>query len=71
MNLNEILNSDDIKVSVKEALDIIDKEVEEIRGAVSYLNNLKLSSEEIAKIIVVLKVLYLMQNSIKRPLNIC
>ncbi|AJD26561.1 N-6 DNA methylase [Clostridium botulinum] len=55
VNLNEILNSDDIKVSVKEALDIIDKEVEEIRGAVSYLNNLKLSSEEIAKIIVVLK----------------
>ena len=45
----------EIKKAVKEALNIISQEVNEIKGAVSYLNNLKLSNEEIAKIIVILK----------------
>lgn len=55
VNLDVILNCSEIKGAVKEALNIIGEEVEEIRGATSYLNNLKLTSEEIAKIIVVLK----------------
>lgn len=55
VNLDVILNSIDIKSAVKEALKNIGEEVQEIRGAVSYLNNLKLSNEEIAKIIVILK----------------
>lgn len=55
VNLDVILNSDNINEAVKETLNTIGREVEEIRESVSYLNNLKLSSEEIAKIIVVLK----------------
>ncbi|MCE9654124.1 N-6 DNA methylase [Clostridium celatum] len=55
VNLDVILNSVDIKAAIKEALDNIGEEVQEIRSAVSYLNNLKLSSEEIAKILVILK----------------
>lgn len=55
VNLDLILNSSDIKKAVKEALNIIGEEVDEIKGAVSYLNNLKLSNEDIAKIIVILK----------------
>lgn len=55
VNLDMIINSNDIKACVKEALNNIGEEVETIRGAVSYLNNLKLSSEEIGKILVVLK----------------
>ena len=55
VNLDVILNSIDIKAAVKQALNNIGEEVQEIRGAISYLSNLKLSSEEIAKIIVILK----------------
>lgn len=55
VNLDVILNSVDIKAAIKEVLNNIGEEVQEIRGAVSYLNNLKLSSEEIAKILVILK----------------
>ncbi|WP_308780160.1 N-6 DNA methylase [uncultured Clostridium sp.] len=55
VSLDLILNSSDVKKAVKDALNIIAEEVEEIKGAVSYLNNLKLSNEDIAKIIVVLK----------------
>lgn len=52
VNLDVILNSVDIKAIIKEVLNNIG---EEIREAISYLNNLKLSSEEIAKILVILK----------------
>lgn len=55
VNLDVILNSIDIKAAVKQALNNIGEEVQKIRRAISYLNNLKLSSEEIAKIIVILK----------------
>lgn len=55
VNLDVILNSIDIEAAVKQALNNIGEEVQEIRGAISYLNNLKLSSEEIAKIIVIFK----------------
>lgn len=55
VNLDVILNSIDIKAAVKQALNNIGEEVQKIREAISYLNNLKLSSEEIAKIIVILK----------------
>lgn len=55
VNLDMILNNDDIKKAVKESLTVIGEEVKEIRGAVSYLNNLKLSSEDIGKILVILK----------------
>lgn len=55
VNVDTILNSDNIKETIKEALNIIGKEVEGIDGAISYLNNLKLSNEELAKIIVILK----------------
>ncbi len=55
VSLDLILNSSDVKKAVKDALNIIAEEGEEIKGAVSYLNNLKLSNEDIAKIIVVLK----------------
>lgn len=55
VNLDVIVNSADIKSSVTQALNRIGEEVEEIKDAVSHLNNLKLSNEEIAKIIVTLK----------------
>ncbi|MEG1255536.1 N-6 DNA methylase [Clostridium sp.] len=55
VNLDVILNSDDIKKAVKEALNAIGETIEDLSGAVSYLNKLKLSNEEIAKILVVLK----------------
>lgn len=55
ISLDLILNSNEIKEAVKDSLNIISQEVKEIKGAVSYLNNLKLSNEDIAKIIVILK----------------
>lgn len=55
VNLDLILNSTDINKAVKEALNTIAEEVPQIKGAISYLNNLKLSNEVIAKIIVILK----------------
>lgn len=55
VNLDLILNSTDIKKAVKEALNVIGEDVDQIRGAVSYLNNLKLSNDELARIMVVLK----------------
>lgn len=55
VNLDTILNSTDIKVAVKEALISIGEKVEELKGAISYLDNLGLSNDEIAKIIVSLK----------------
>lgn len=58
VNLDSILNSSDINKAVKEALNYIAEEVPQIKGAISYLNNLKLSSEEIAKILVILKSSY-------------
>lgn len=54
-SLDNILNSSDIKNAIKESLNDIEDKVEEIKGAVSYLNNLNLSNELIAKIIVILK----------------
>lgn len=55
VNLDSILNCSDINKAVKVALNSIAEEVPQIKGAISYLNNLKLSSEEIAKILVILK----------------
>lgn len=55
VNLDLILNSVDIKQAVKDALNAIAEEVPRIRGAISYLNNFKLSNEEISKIIVAVK----------------
>ena len=55
VNLDSILNSSDINKAVKVALNSIAEEVPQIKGAISYLNNLKLSSEQIAKILVILK----------------
>lgn len=55
VNLHSILNSGDIKKCTKEALNVIGDKVEDIKGPISYLNNLSLSSEDIAKIIVILK----------------
>lgn len=55
VDLDLILNSTDINKAVKEALNTIAEEVPQIEGAISYLNNLKLSNEEIGKIIVILK----------------
>ncbi|WP_411167757.1 N-6 DNA methylase [Clostridium sp. MB05] len=65
VNLDLILNSVDIKKAVKDALNIIGEEVEEIREAISYLNNLKLSGEELARIIVALKSGLLNENQYK------
>lgn len=55
VNLDLILNSTDINKAVKEALNNIGEEIPKIKGAISYLNNLKLSNEEIAKILVIFK----------------
>ena len=55
ISLDMILNSENIKGTIKDLLDRIGKEVKEIKDAVSYLNNLKLSNEEVAKILVILK----------------
>lgn len=55
VNLDIIHNSTDIKEAVKEALDIIGDEEKTLRGPISYLSNLKLSNEQLRKIIVILK----------------
>lgn len=55
VNLDVILNSRDVKGAFKEALISIGNKVEDLKGAISYLNNLGLSNDEIGKIIVVLK----------------
>ncbi|MPM02565.1 hypothetical protein SDC9_48814 [bioreactor metagenome] len=55
INLDLVLNSKNINKAVKGALNAIAEEVPQIKGSVSYLNNLKLLNEEIARIIVVLK----------------
>ena len=55
VNLDLIHNSTDIKEAVKEALDIIGNEEKSLRGPISYLSNLKLSNEQLSKIIVILK----------------
>lgn len=55
VNLDVILNSYDIKVAVKDALIAIGEEIEELKDAISYLDDLELSNDEIAKIIVTLK----------------
>lgn len=55
VNLHLIHNSTDIKEAVKEALDIIGNEEKSLKGPISYLSNLKLSNEQLSKIIVILK----------------
>lgn len=55
INLEEILNRADIKDVVKDVLNAIGEEIESLKVAISYLNNLELSSEEIAKILVIFK----------------
>ena len=55
VNLDLIHNSTDIKEAVKEALDIIGNEEKSLKGSISYLSNLKLSNEQLSKIIVILK----------------
>lgn len=55
INLDSILNSTDIRGAVKESLTSIGENIEDLKGAISYLNNLRLSNDEIAKIIVSLK----------------
>ena len=55
VNLDLIHNSIDIKEAVKEALDIIGNEEKSLKGPISYLSNLKLSNEQLSKIIVILK----------------
>ena len=55
VNLDLINNSTDIKEAVKEALDIIGDEEKSLKGPISYLSNLKLSNEQLSKIIVILK----------------
>ena len=55
VNLDLIHNSTDIKEAVKEALDIIGDEDKSLKGPISYLSNLKLSNEQLSKIIVILK----------------
>ena len=55
VNLDLIHSSTDIKEAVKEALDIIGNEEKSLKGSISYLSNLKLSNEQLSKIIVILK----------------
>lgn len=55
VNLDLILNSRDVKAVFKEALISIGEEVEDLKGAISYLDNLGLSNDEIGKILVTLK----------------
>lgn len=55
VNLDLIHNSTDIKEAVKDALDIIGNEEKSLKGPISYLSNLKLSNEQLSKIIVILK----------------
>ena len=55
VNLDLIHNSTDIKEAVKEALDIIGNEEKSLKGPISYFSNLKLSNEQLSKIIVILK----------------
>lgn len=55
VNLDLIHNSTDIKEAVKEALDIIGDEERSLKEPISYLSNLKLSNEQLRKIIVILK----------------
>ena len=55
VNLDLIHNSTDIKEAIKEALDIIGDEEKSLKGPISYLSNLKLSNEQLSKIIVILK----------------
>ena len=55
VNLDLIHSSTDIKEAVKEALYIIGDEEKSLKGPISYLSNLKLSNEQLSKIIVILK----------------
>lgn len=55
VKLDYIINSSDSKESIKEVLKYIGEEVKSIKEAISYLNNIKLTSEELSKIFVVLK----------------
>ena len=55
VNLDLIHNSTDIKEAVKEALGIMGDEEKSLKGAISYLRNLKLSNEQLSKIIGILK----------------
>lgn len=55
VNIDNILSSNNIKEAVREALNTIGEQVILLREPLKYLNNLKLSSEEIAKILVILK----------------
>lgn len=55
INLDGILNSLDPKLAIKDALIAIGEEAEELKDAISCLDNLELSNDEIAKIIVNLK----------------
>ena len=55
VNLDLIHNSTDIKEAIKEALDIIGNEEKSLKEPISYLSNLKLSNEQLSKIIVILK----------------
>ena len=55
VNLDLIHNSTNIKEAIKEALDIIGDEEKSLKGPISYLSNLKLSNEQLSKIIVILK----------------
>lgn len=55
VDLDEILNSTNIKKAVEESLIDISEEVEELKDAILFLDELKLSNEEIAKILVIFK----------------
>ena len=55
VKLDTILNSNKIKEATSQALYTIGEEVAEIREAVSYLNNLELTSQKITSILVELK----------------
>lgn len=55
VNLDAILNSLDIKGAIKDALIAIEEEVEGLKGSIACIEDLALSNEEIAKIIVTLK----------------
>ena len=55
INLDLILNSLDIKKAIKDSLIIIKKEFPEIKEAITFLEEITLSNEEISKTMVVLK----------------
>lgn len=55
VDLEGILNSVNIKDAIKDALKALSDEVEELKDAISLLDELNLSNEEIAKILVIFK----------------